>query len=81
MEQHHHHAGVMRCECPTCHKTYFDKLGLEYHIRADHTDDRPFECHDCGQAITIPSSLNIYLRADEDSWSYKCTIVNCDFPV
>ena len=56
------HKKIYRHNCSICGKGYLNKKMLNEHMLR-HTDDKPFQCSDCGQQFTHSGSLRFHEQA------------------
>ncbi|XP_055712280.1 zinc finger protein 184-like isoform X1 [Phlebotomus papatasi] len=61
--------------CPHCDKKFNHKYKIPSHIRAMHTDDKPFVCEECGNSFKTRGALNAHQISHTEERTFQCS--NC----
>lgn len=59
--------------------SYF--LGMTYHKRTEHFEEKPFSCEDCGAKFGANSSLKNHMRLHTGEKPYRCKHCDMSFTV
>ena len=65
-------SGQFNCTFEKCEKQYLSNSHLERHIMT-HTNERPFQCDNCGQAFTQKGTLKEHIRVHTGERPYQCS--------
>jgi len=67
-----HNPGRTRVQCHLCSKQFTRGDTLETHLRAVHTDEKPFSCTfpDCDRRFAVQSALVHHLKVGEPSYYF-----------
>ena len=66
-------SGQFKCTFEKCEKLYLNRSHLERHIMI-HTNERPFQCDNCGRAFHQEGSLKEHVRVHTGEKPYQCQI-------
>ena len=64
-------SGQFKCTFEKCEKQYLTKTHLDRHIMI-HTDERPYQCDNCGMAFHQKGSLKEHIRLHTGEKPYQC---------
>ncbi|CAG2118756.1 unnamed protein product, partial [Medioppia subpectinata] len=73
------------CQWPDCTKAFTTVWKLKRHLDGVHTNDRPFECHDCPQRFLSNSELCVHRRQKHSlepfvvKKEFKCDYNDCQY--
>lgn len=56
-------------------------LGMTYHKRTEHFEEKPFSCEDCGAKFGANSSLKNHMRLHTGEKPYRCKHCDMSFTV
>lgn len=67
----YHQGGTIPCEI--CGKKFVRNCDLVYHIRKDHTHEKPYKCNICGSSYISTQALKWHLQTHPQTMAiYKC---------
>lgn len=66
------HNDVRPHKCDECDRTFRTPADMRNHYRAEHTNERPFECHICGNNFAKQKLLNQHLFLHQVKKHFKC---------
>ena len=61
-----------KCPYEGCTQDAVSEWGLQSHIRAKHTGEKPFICNECGRSFVGNGQLQRHLRSHSDEANYQC---------
>ncbi|XP_031633937.1 zinc finger protein 287-like [Contarinia nasturtii] len=77
-QSHEDGCNYRRYECYLCEYKSFNSGHLKYHMRLKHTDDKPFQCANCGKKFIHKGNLN---RHKCKPRPYRCTKCHRPFAI
>ena len=63
---------IHKCPYEGCTQDAVSAFGLQAHIRARHTKEKPFQCSDCGKRFNLNSQLMNHKRVHSDEANFPC---------
>lgn len=76
----YHQEGTIPCSY--CGLKFVRNSDLEYHIRKEHTHEKPFKCSICGQDFLLKSMLKAHLQSHPQTMeTYECKECNISFGI
>lgn len=66
------HNDIRPHKCSECHRTFRTPADMRNHFRAEHTNERPFECMICGNDFAKQKLLNQHLFLHQVKKHFKC---------
>ncbi|CAG2120416.1 unnamed protein product, partial [Medioppia subpectinata] len=68
-----------RCEWTGCAKAFQTRGFLTAHVRQVHTDERPFECPQCGRRFSNNQYLQHHIKCHSSDKPFKCQYPGCEY--
>lgn len=73
------HNGIRPHKCSECDRTFRTPADMRNHYRAEHTNERPFECMICGNNFAKQKLLNQHLFLHQVKKHFKCRYCPLEF--
>ena len=61
-----------KCPYEGCSRTAISDFGLQAHIRAVHTGEKPFQCSECGKRFNLNQQLQTHKNSHSDEAKFPC---------
>ncbi|XP_031639017.1 gastrula zinc finger protein XlCGF8.2DB-like [Contarinia nasturtii] len=72
-QTHENGCNSRRYVCYLCEYKSFVNSSLKHHMRLKHTDDKPFQCANCGKKFIHKGNFKRHLAIHSKPRSYRCT--------
>lgn len=79
LRKHMYQHSTVRYTCSQCPYSALNQQCLKRHVKVQHSDDKPFECGDCGKAFKLKTTLVAHTFQHTGDRKYVCEFCDRSF--